>query len=123
MEKYYVVFGKYYKSNEAISTVIVTRLTKVIRIIVLKNKIYFKFIGKYLPTNLISVFSGFYIGGNLSPMLGLCITRIYTLNQSLFCLFFIGFFEFINWYFLRQSQKNELVKTAGKCVLKWLLLG
>lgn len=84
---------------------IVTRLTRSIQNLILKNKNYFKFLGKFLPTNLICLFGGFYIGGNLAPILSLCFIQICMLNQSLFCLIFICFFELASYYFLKWSQK------------------
>ena len=85
--------------------VIVTRLTRLIQDLILKNKNYFRFLGKFLSTNLICLFGGFYIGGNLAPVLSLFFTQIYMLNQSLFCLIFICFFELLNCYFLKFSEK------------------
>ena len=84
---------------------IVTRLTRLIQSLFFNNKNYFKFLGNFLATNLICLFGGFYIGGNLSPILALWFKQIYMLNQSLFCLIFVVFFEFINWYILKWSQK------------------
>ena len=83
---------------------IVTRLTRLVQVIVYKNKIYFKFLGKFLPTNLICLFGGFYIGGNLAPTLSLCFAQVYMVNQSLFCLIFTCFFELVSYYFLRWTK-------------------
>ena len=89
---------------------VMTRLTRLTQVIILNNKIYFKFVGQNLPTNLICLFGGFYIGGNLSPTLSLCFTQVYILNQSLFCLIFTSVFELINLYFSRWFKKFAILR-------------
>ena len=70
---------------------IVTRLTRSIQNFFIRSRNYSKLIGKFLPTNLICLFGGFYIGGNLSPTLTLCFKQVYIINQSVFCFIFTCF--------------------------------
>lgn len=73
-----------------------TRLSNSIRKFRLRSFHYISSVKEFIPTNLICLLAGFYIGGNLAPIMGLLIINIQSINQSLFCFFFVFIFELIS---------------------------
>ena len=83
-----------------------TRLSNSVRAFTIQSFQYLGSIKKFLPTNLICLLAGFYIGGNLAPTMQLCILNIQTINQSLFCFSFVFIFELINKQFVSAPVKK-----------------
>ena len=85
-----------------------TRLSNSIKNFSLRSFQYINSVKEFLPTNLICLLVGFYIGGNLAPIMGLLIANIQAINQSLFCFFFIFIFEFISKRLIDISIKKPI---------------
>jgi hypothetical protein len=74
-----------------------TRLSLSFKRFISRNITYFTFIKKFLSSSLICLLGGFYIGGNLAPILKLMTLNMFGVNQSIFCVFLIFVLEFINY--------------------------
>ena len=104
----------------------ITRLISSLQGLITRSKKYSNFLERFLPTSLICLLTGFYIGGNLAPVLTFCFPWLFTLNQSVFCIFFIFGFEFVNYYLIRPvlvSSSSKILCIHIRNLKQGILLG
>lgn len=88
----------------------ITRLINSLQGVINRCKKYSDFLQRFLPTSLICLLTGFYIGGNLAPVVTLWFPSLSIINQSVFCIFFIFGLEFINYYLIQSVVTSLFFK-------------